>query len=146
MTSQEILDIAIIAVVTIAAIAFILDLTSCVITCWKNTVKALEEKQEPEPIQSVQEIVESTQESQEPIKIATINWVEPVEVVEEVEPIDTIAIAKQRDVATFNQLCAMPTETLRAIAKSKNIKLGNRKKPEAIAKILGTVRMSEIPA
>ncbi len=55
-------------------------------------------------------------------------------------------IAKQKAVATFDQLCALPVETLKAIAKSKNIKLGNRKKPEAITKILGTVRVSEIPA
>lgn len=45
-----------------------------------------------------------------------------------------------------DQLAKLPVSILRAIAQTKNIKLGNRKQPQAIARILGTVKLSEIPS
>lgn len=136
MTSQELLNIGIFAVTGIFAIAFLLDFISMIVNCWKQSAPKPALTEEPQP--QLEPPTPTTY-------TASIDWVQPDEVPEPLESINIIELAKTKAIATTDQLMQLPLNTLKAIAKTRKIKIGNCKKPETIIKKLGIVKRSEIP-
>ncbi len=143
MSSQELLNTCIYATVGIFAIAFLLDAITMIISCWKEAGRRI-------PPQIQEEVTDSQSIKPESPEItnktASVDWVQPYEATDPVEDIDIIGIAKSKAIASTEQLAQLPINVLKAIAKSKNIRLGNSQKPETIIKkLVGNVKVCDLP-
>lgn len=141
MDSQELLNICIYVTVGIFAIAFLLDLIVLMVRCWKEVTQSSEELKEATQTEQVSTISE---ELDPKASTASIDCVQPCDETETAENINIVQIAKSKIVATSEQLTQLPIKTLKAIAKSKQIRLGNSKKDTIVKKLQGFVTVSDI--